>query len=364
MRRLSLVGGALAMVLVGLAAACGSSPTSRLPFSPSAPGVAGLQISGPASIAPGQSAQFIADTRLSDGVVKSTTSAANIRWRTSNGLLTVNSAGVATAGQTRGESNLTAEVLPAVTIRGTREIVIVPDGTYRVVGSVREAEAPAQAVVGARVEVTGTSLVATTDFSGNYRLYGVPPSAEIRVTANGYQTVTQNVQLNTHTTQNFLVPLSGPRVSLNGPFYAMFDVVNSCSGNPPLSLDLQHRAYEASVTTTGSVVDVRLTEPRFNLLGGKGNRFSGRADPAAIRFTLDQGFYYFYYGYYPNIIERLSNNSQLIMWGTGTTVPSGGGVSGLLNGGIQVYDSRYPAFNTTLQGNCFTNGLRLTLSPR
>ena len=364
MRRLSLIGAAAAIALIGQATACGSSPASRMPTSPSAPGIAGLQITGPASIAPGQSAQFIADTRLTDGAVKSTTNAANIRWRTSNGLLTVNAAGVASAGQTRGESILTAEVLPSATIRGTREIVIVPDGTYRVVGSVREAEAPTQGVAGARVEVMGTSLVATTDFSGNYRLYGVPPSADIRVTANGYQTITQSVQLSTHTTQNFLVPLSGSRISLNGLFYVMFDVVNSCQGNPPLSSELQHRAYEAQVTTTGSLVDVRLTEPRFTLLGGKGNRFSGRADPAAITFNLDQGYYYFYYGYYPNIIERMSNNSQLIVWGRGTTLPSGGGVSGLLSGGINLYDSRYPAFNSTLQGSCFTSGLRLTLTPR
>jgi hypothetical protein len=362
MRRLSLVGGAQAIVLVGLAAACGSSPTSRLPFSPSAPGVAGLQIGGPASVAPGQSAQFVADTRLTDGVVKTTTSATNIRWRTSNALLAVNSAGVVTAGQTRGESILTAEVLPAATIRGTREIVIVPEGTYRLVGSVREAETPTQGIQGARVEVIGTTLAATTDFSGNYRLYGVPPSADIRITANGYQTVIQSIQLSAHVTQNFLVPLSGPRVSLNGSFYAMFDVVNSCGGSPPLSADLQHRAYEATVTTTGSFVDVRLTESRFRTSGVQGNRFTGRADPAAITFTIDQGYYYFYY--YPSIVERLSNGTYLSVFGQGTTTPLGGGVSGLLVGGVQLWDSRFPAFNTALLANCFTNGLRLTLTPR
>src|SRR5262245_41296895 len=275
MRRFSLFGGGLVIVLVGLTGACGD-PVSKLPTDPSAPGIVGLQISGPASVAPGQSAQFIADARLSDGAVKTTTSATNIRWRSSNtALMQVSTSGVVTAGQTRGEATLTADVLPASTIRSTVEVVIIPDGTYRLVGSVRESETPTQGISGARVEVTGSSLSTTTDFAGNYRLYGVPPSAEIRVTATGYQTITQNVQLSAHTTQNFLLRLNGPRLSLNGSFNVLFDVVGSCSGSPPLSQDLHHRAYEANVTTSGSFVDVQLTEPRFSISGSRGNRFTG-----------------------------------------------------------------------------------------
>jgi len=353
----------LAIVLVGLASACGSDPVSRIPFSPSVPGVAGLQISGPATIAPGQSAQFIADTRLNDGAVKSTTSATNIRWRTSNSLLSVSASGLVTAGQNRGESVLTAEVLPGTTIRGTREIVVVPDGTYRVVGSVRAADVPTLGIAGARVEVPGTSLATTTDFSGNYRLYGVSPSADIRVTANGYQTVTQNVQLTAHATQNFLISPDGLRISLNGPFIVSFDAGN-CSGNPPLSADLLHRAYEAVVSTTNGIVDVRLTESRFSVNGGQGNRFSGRAEPTGVTFTLDYLYLYFFYAYYPSLAERLSNNTVLTISGTATTSAFNGGVSGQLNGSFSNYDSRYPASNTALIGNCYSTGHRLTLTPR
>ena len=364
MRRFSVFGGGLVVVLVGLTGACGSDPVSKLPTGPSAPGVVGLQIIGPASVAPGQSAQFIANTRLSDGAVKSTTSATNIRWRSSNTALQVSTSGVVTAGQTLGEAILTAELLPAATIRGTMEVVIVPDGTYRLVGSVRETEAPSQGISGARVEVIGSSLSTTTNSSGNYRLYGVPSSAAIRVTANGYQTVTQNVQLTEHTTQNFLLPLVGPRLSLNGSFDVLFDVVGSCSGSPPLSADLYHRSYEATVTTSGSLVDVQLTEPRFRLSGSKGNRFTGRADPAGIKFTLDYGFYYGYLYDYPSVLERLSNDTYFIVYGTAATTSLGSGVSGQLNGAFANYDSRFPAFNTRLVGLCFSNQLRLTLSPR
>ena len=364
MRRFSLFGGGLAVVLVGLAWACGNDPVSKLPTEPSAPGIVGLQIIGPASVAPGQSAQFIANTRLSDGTVKSTTSATNIRWRSSNTALQVSTSGMVTAGQTLGEAILTAEVLPASTIRGTTEVVIVPDGTYRLVGSVRETEAPSPGIAGARVEVIGSSLSTTTNSGGNYRLYGVPPSAEIRVTATGYQTVTQNVQLTTHTTQNFLLPISSPRVSLNGSFDVLFDVVGSCSGSPPLSADLQHRAYAANVTTTGSFVDVQLTEARFRLQGSEGNRFTGRADPTGITFTIYGYDNYYYYYYYPSVAERLSNDTYLIVSGTAATTPQGRGVSGQLNGAFANYDMRFPARNTRLVGICYSNQLRLTLSPR
>jgi hypothetical protein len=126
---------------------------------------------------------------------------------------------------------LTAEVLPTATIRGTREIVIVPEGTYRVVGTVRAADSSTEPVIGARVEVPGTSLVATTDGAGQYRLYGVPASADIRVTANGYVSAVQSVQLSAHSTQNFVLALTSPRVILNGTYFVKFDA--ACSGGSP-----------------------------------------------------------------------------------------------------------------------------------
>jgi len=275
--------------------------------------------------------------------------------------------GLVTAGPNVGEAVITADVLPTGSIRGTREIVVVPNGTYRVVGAVREAEAPSIGVAGAQLQVSGTSVVATTDFNGQYRLYGVPPSADIRVTATGYQSVSQSVQLSAHATQNFLMPLSGPRLSLSGPFLVKIDVVGSCGGfGTQLSPDLRNRAFEASVTTTGSQVDVLLTENRFKVNGfRRGNRFSGRADPNGVRFTLEDPFYYYYYGpeSLPNVVERLSNNTHLVIAGTAVTTASGGGVSGPMTGYLTNYDSRYPNFLQFL-GGCFSAPIQLTLTPR
>ena len=364
MRRLSLVG-AVAIVLMGLIAACGD-PVSRNPMAPAAPSVNGLQVTGPSSIPPGQSAQFIANLRLSDGTVKSSTAALNVRWRSSNtSILQVSESGLAMAGPTLGEATVTAEVLPSATVRGTSEVVIVPDGTYRVVGQVREVDAPGQAIAGARVEVSGTSLFATTNTGGGYRLFGVPAVAELRVTADGYLPVVQNVQLTGHATHNFTLPLSGPRISLNGPYRLAVDVVGTCAGSPALPAHLQHVTYEAAVTTTGSSVDVRLTEPRFVVFNSfnQGNRFFGRTDPAGVRFTLSD-FYTYYYFYYPSVAERLSDNTALVPFGTASTTAANGGVSGPMSGGIFHYDSRFPAGNSSILGRCSSSGLQLTLTPR
>ena len=362
-RQLPLIGGALAIVLMGLMVACGSEPVTRNPTGPSAPGIAGLQISGPATIPPGQSVQFTAATRLSDGTVKTSTGAQNLRWRSTNtSVLQVSTSGLVTTGQNTGEATVSVEVVGTPSLRGAREVVVIPDGTYRLVGLVADAEFPSQGIPGARVEVSGTPFFVLTDGGGGYRLLGVPPAAEIRVTASGYTPVVQSLQLTGNTTRNFQLTLSGPRLNLNGPFTLAIDV-GPCSG---LSIDLQHRRYDALVTTTGSFMDVVLTETsRFRLSFGLGNRFRGRVDPSgAVTFTLDAftgGFYYYYY--YPSVVERLSNNTYLVISGTATATPSNGGLSGPLNGGSVVnYDSRFPSTAAVI-GSC-SSAIQLTLTPR
>lgn len=365
MRRVSVVGAVFALAIILQAAACGSDPVSKNPTFPSGPSVLGLTVIGPSTVAPGQSAQFTADVRLNNGTVKPSVGGTSVRWRTSNAsAMQVSESGLATAGQNFGEAVLTAEVLPNATIRSTKEVVILPDGTFRVTGTVRDSDS-FLGIAGARVEVPDAPIAATTDGTGNYRLYGVPPSVALRVSANGYQTVTQTVPtITSNTSRNFVMAPSS-RLSLNGPFLVSVDVVGTCTGTPALSEELRHRTYEANVTTSGASVNVQLTEPRFKIQSGSGNRFFGRAGASNIRFTIAQGYTYYGYTYYPELVEQLSDNTYLMVSGTATTTPAGGGVSGTMNGQFTLYDSRYPAFNSTVLGRCSsTTGLRLTLTPR
>jgi hypothetical protein len=361
-RQLPLIGGALAIVFVGLAAACGSDPVTRSPVGPGGvPFITGLQISGPASVAPGQSVQFTAATRLSDGTVKTSTGAQNLRWRTTNtAALQVSEAGLVTGGANGGEATVSVEVVGSPGIRGAREVLVLPVGTFRLVGLVADAEFPTHGIGGARVEVSGTSVAATADAGGNFRIYGVPPAAEIRISASGYAPAFQTVQLNANTTRNFHLTLSGPRFSLHGTYTLAVDV-GACS---QLSADLQHRRYDASITTNGTSVNVVLTEPRFRTAFGSGNSFSGRTDPTGVTFELAsfyRGFYYYYY-YYPNVVERLPNNTYLVVTGRVRMSSTGAGATGPLSGSIINYDPRFPSQAVSL-GNCSSN-IQLTLTPR
>ena len=169
MRSPSLVGGFVAAIAVlGLLGACDNEPRPIVGPSPSPnaqqPFVV-IEINGPASISPGQSAQFSAISTLSDGT---SPAAASVRWSSHYGLFQVDASGLVTAGPRTGEDTLSAEVSgPSGGGRSTREIMVLPDGTYRMVGVVTENVPPATPIVGARLEVTnGTPVTAITDWDG------------------------------------------------------------------------------------------------------------------------------------------------------------------------------------------------------
>ena len=170
------------IVVASLTAACDGEPrraggTAANPVGPSPgapPVVVNVEISGPASIAPGQSVQFTAVARFSDGTSQTPSS---VRWSSSNtALLRVDTSGLVTAGQQTGEATLSADLTPSGlggATRSSKEILVLPDGTYRVVGVVTDDGTPPTPVAGARIEVTGpTPVVAITDWDGRYRLYG------------------------------------------------------------------------------------------------------------------------------------------------------------------------------------------------
>lgn len=361
MRRSSLIGATVAAMSVAVVMAC-DQPTTNLPTTPSQVAAAGLVISGPDSVAPGQSVQFAANVRMPNGTVKAAANLSNVVWRSSNGsVLQVSASGLATARQPQGEASVIAAMGQ---FQSTREVVILPNGTFRVVGTVVEADTPGLPVAGARVEVAGTSVAATTDFIGGYRLYGVPAQADILVSANGYLTHQQRLQLTGHTSQQIRLSLDGPRLSLTGPYTLTIDLSSStCSS---LSPELRQRSYDATLAQSGSTIDVVLTEPRFRIIGGKGNRFTGRATSGGATFTLaPYSVYYYYYGLssYPDVAERLSDGTHLVVSGQVTTSGSAAGLTGALTGGGTRWDSRFPNVAFPL-GGCFTGSHQFTLTPR
>jgi len=372
MRPVSIVERFLpAIALLALVVAC-DKHASGTPTSPSTPTtglptVSSLEINGPASMAPGQSAQFTAIAHLSNSV---STEPTTVRWISSpSDFLRVDQSGYATAGPINGGAAVTADITVAGTsggvLRASKSVIVLPDGTFRMVGLVTDAEFSSAPVAGALVEVTPGSLSATTDSDGFYRIYGVPPNAEVRVTANGYQPLVQALGLTSHARQDFGLTLSGARLNLSGTYTLAIDVDDGCPGSTPLAPDLQHRRYDAVLTQSGLTLDVMLTEPRFRLTGGRGNRFRGRVDGSGASFSL--GYYdpgdWGLDPTYPDVAERLPNGTFLIVSGTAVTTGSAAGLSGTLDlGGLSNFDSRYPEGAFEL-GSCGGKH-RFTLTPR
>ena len=364
MRTRTFLYASLTAAGIGLFVACGKDPLPTSPTRLATPAVAGIQVIGPESVAAGQSVQFVANVRLADGSTKTALGMQNLRWFSSNNsVLTVSQSGMVTASASAkgGETMVTADLSNQPGVRSSRQVLVQPEGTYRVIGSVREADAPTVPIADARVEVIPGSNFAMTDSTGQYRLYGVPPESSIRITAAGYETLDEPLTLTANTTRDFGLNTNGPRLVLNGPYTVAVDIVTPCT----LSAALQHRTYEAMLTTTGTLVTVDLTEPLFKLdAAGKGSRFTGRLVGGGASFTLDyygDGYWYDYQ--YPNLVERLTDNTTLVVEGVATTTGTAAGLSGTLSGNFSHWSSQFPSFPQYLDG-CYSSNIQFRVTPR
>lgn len=352
--------GALAGLIALTTLACGED---RPPLTgPSAGSVAvrDVELVAPTTIAPGQTIQLAAYLHLSDGTRVSPSPEFPVTWSTSSSLLQVTQAGVLSASQTRGEARVTVRT-PGGSRAASRTIMVLPDGTFRLVGIVRDAESTTVALPGVRVEVPQAGLSTTTDALGQYLLYGVPAGAVVQVSKAGYLPISEPLQVTTHTTLDFRLALSGTRVALSGNYTLILDMPEGCAGN--LNPSLRRRTYEATVTQTGGQVEIVLTEPRFRLNPANGgNRITGFADTAGI--TLDLDAFESYYYIYPEVAERLADNSILVPSGHAIVVPVGDGVSGGFNATFTQYDARFPSGATGVMGTCRSAATQLTLVRR
>ena len=358
-----------AVMMAALAVSC-DEPVSNLPTGPSEP-VASVIIVGPDSVAPGQSVRYSAVVRLSDGTTKIPMS---VRWQVNGGFLPdlrVDETGLVT-GVRLGEEQLTAVVpVPGGTRGAMREIVVVPEGTFRLIGTVRDAEFPTMAIPGARVESIPGPAPTTTDANGRFRIYGVPSNADLRITRAGYEPIVRRLQLSTHASEQFSLVLPGPRPSLAGNYVFSVDVATPCQSLPT---ELQHRRYDAVVTQNGVDLEVTLTEPRFRLnAANDGNRFRGQADAGGARFTLERyartGYYNYYYYYggpndYPSIAERLEDGTVLVPFGNATTTVTPTGLTGaLVFAGLGRWGPGFPT-SPVSQGTCNEFSMPFSLTRR
>jgi hypothetical protein len=189
----ALVAAASAAALL---AACGDDSNKGGPSG----GVIRAEIVGPATIAPGQTTNYSVVEYLVGGGTRALPTAA---WSSSNSsLVQITQAGVATAQPLTGETVLSVKT----TVSAQKEVVVLPTGTFRLIGRVGDADTANLPIPDARLEVPdGPST--TTDNTGFFRLYGVLADAELRISRDGYVTKVERLQLTAHTSRNFTMTL-------------------------------------------------------------------------------------------------------------------------------------------------------------
>jgi hypothetical protein len=298
-----------------------------------------LTVTGPNTVPPGESAQFTATARYSDSSSRNVTN--EVVWRTgTESVLSISSAGVAT-GRDRGESSVQASLGGRTATMG--DVIVVPAGTYRLIGAVRESDT-FRVVLGARVEVmagTGQGLAATTR-DGGYRLYGVAGDIEVRATADGYHELRKRLQV-THHDQSVPLDLilAAPRATVPGTYTLTVTAAPECRAVLPAEAGV--RTYRAVVGQDGPRVTVTLEDSMFFAMHGRRfNRFVGFADPNGASFYLTGPDYFYYASYGADVLEQLSGTSLFTMSGSAVTRSSAAGLSGTLFGLIEVVQGTQP----------------------
>ena len=326
---------AVGLVLTGWLVGCDNgshtAPTQPNP----AEMIVRLTIQGPESLAPGTTAPYTVIAHHSNGRTENANDRA--RWFSSRqDVMSVDEMGRASA-HTTGDARLTVQI-PAFS--AGKDIIVVPAGTYRLTGLVTENQSGGASVSNARVEVHADGALAlstTTGVDGRYRFHGVVGEIELRVTKDGYQAGTTRLSVFEHLSHNLELSTAEPRRNASGVYALKIAAAQSC--RELFEDQLRSRTYSARITQEGVVVDVRLSGATFAITPlGRGDRFTGRMEPAGITFTLAPHIYKYYsYAQYPNIVERLEFPGWLAVDGTVVVHDTPAGFAGVLEGAYQYF---------------------------
>src|SRR5262245_38746293 len=241
------VAGLVFLVVLVLGASCRNpiGPPPPPPPPPPGPRTISIVLAGPATVAPGGAAEFTVTAQREDGSALDVTR--ETVWSSSVPSTATVSVGLV-RGLAVGETNISAIYIPPgqTAFPKSTQIIVIPDGTYRVVGSVNEAGLGG--IPGARVEVTsgtGAGLSTITD-GGSYSLYGVAGDARIVATKPGYRDDVRELRVTAHQVVNFSLIAGDSIPAVEGSYMLTIVSAPSCGG--VLREDLRVRTYSAQVS--------------------------------------------------------------------------------------------------------------------
>jgi hypothetical protein len=323
------VSVALAVSLVACDGPTRPSPGPPPP-PPSGPVLVRLEIGGPATVAPGETAQFTATGHYSDGSTQNVTNAPGAIWGSSiSRILAISSTGLATGGD-RGEVSITIAYLNRSAVKSN--VLVLPTGTYRLAGTIRDTGVP---IVDVRVEVThGAGTGQTTIANPAYRLYGVAGDTEIRVTKDGYREERKRIQVTGHETLDIELVPSTPRPNVQGTYSLQVTADAQCRGRLPD--EGMQQTYAATLQQQGPLVTATLNGASFLSWGNTNyDHFAGTLEVDRMAFNLRTEYQYYGYTYsFPVVIASLDASTYIFLSGTAVTTPTPGGHAGTLSGEI------------------------------
>jgi hypothetical protein len=339
------------------AAACDVDSSRRaLPTTPATPtvGVTSVKITGPSTMNLDEPTQFTATALRSDGTSSDVT--AQAAWRAFNaGLLTMSAAGLFT-GHAKGETGISASFSGRSATMSS--IIVVPKGTFRIRGTVRDAGAPVDAHLEIENAALGKSAIDVTAPSSSYTVYGVGGDTRIKVTKPGYQEAVWTDVVNDHRTIDFNLQLAHDRADIAGTYTLTITAADPCAASLPEQV--RTRVFTASIQQAGPSLNVVLSGSQFAIASGQArDRFSGvlEAEQAIFRFGSSSSFYYYYF-YSPDVIEVVAPNLYYGFSGVATAAVSSREISGTMNGSISTFTSIFGRPAST----CFSGTHRFKFS--
>ena len=382
MRRASL---GVSLVLIGLLAACGDDPQSPTQPSPrpntAPPGptppaqlsITSCRLEGPDSIQPGQSAQFTAIARYSDGSSRDVTT--EVPWSSADqSVLLVTDTGIAVA---RGIGDVELQATVSATCTAQRQVLVLPAGRFWLQATVLDDQVTTS-LLGVRVEVASgpsAGVAATTDWNGNAKLLGVAQDAEIRFSKDGYEPIVQTVHFDgLRRWVRLQMKPSEVRIDLAGR-YQLTISSGSCEGGGSIPDAARTRTYTARMWNAGLRIQAQLSGASFALgqclmlmercAAPTGNVFTGQTQMRDARFTLVEYTppWDWNDGIYPDLAESIPGIGLLSISGNALVSPTADGFSGTLDGTFAIYDNL--GVDTAGQGrvlaSCRSSAHRFTL---
>lgn len=305
-----------------------------------------LEILGPGTVPLGKTAEFKVIAHQPDGTTRDATAEAHWLIGTRDVLTST-----ATPGAFTGLKNGETFVLASLLNQSSRMTVIVtPEGTYRVIGTVRDAGIAIYAMV--RVESGPTGQVDVEALGGTFVIYGVAGDTRFTALRPGYDPITRTVAVNDHQRVDFDINPTNPRPNLSGSYRLTVTASEGCDSLPD---DGRSRSYDAVVQQEGPRLTVLLSGPEFVLASGRSlNRFSGLVEPGQAVFSIagrGSDWYYYYYGW-PDILEILAPSRNFTFSGTATTTIAADGLRGTLSGVMSIEEH----LQTQTRGTCESSG--------